>query len=187
MLKLTAKHQPLDTQNVSFNINLKSPIDSDAGVEGSFIFNFKIPATVKNNAAFDHPQRLSKHELSELSINGNIQFSGLNIAEGIWKVKSATNKKIELSFAIGSGNYHNQIKDITLPEIFDETVTMGTTTQDVLDHAKSKIILQYPDTDYQFPTIYNPNYYKENNELNPDYLGFVNRYDIEEDEFPINE
>lgn len=184
MLSILINNTSLDVDNVKFNIVQKAPLDLENTIEGSYIFNFRIPGTDHNHSTFGHPYRLTKFELQNTSYPGRVTFNGRSFAEGTFRVTQAGKKSIEIRMAVNSGAYNSLIKNIKLPEIFDKTVDLGLTSQAVIDHAKSKRELQYPDTDYNFPVIYNPDFYGD---LNPDFQCYVNRWNYFQDNFFLNE
>lgn len=187
MLKLYAKNNQLDIEDLKFSIVRKCPLDLDEGMPGDFVFNFSIPATDRNNQYLDHPYRLTKFQLQQFSSEGKALFEGLGIAEGLLKIVKATSKIIELKMNVDSGAFNSLIRNVMLSEIFEEVVSLGSSSQDVVDHAVSKLDKQYPETDYNFPTIYNPKHYGQDNEFNKDYLGFINRWDFFNEEFFKND
>lgn len=193
MLQLFANNVQLDIKGIKFTLVKKSSLDIENTFEGSFIFNFTIPGTDKNNSIFSYPYRLTKHELSNLSIDGRVVFNGIGFIEGTYKVIKATKRAIQLRLNADAGAYNSLIKGVKVPDIFTETVSLGETTQDVIDHANAQVEKDYPDTDYNFPVIYNPYFYgpleAENDDdviLNPDYKKYMNLWDPENDTFLDN-
>lgn len=180
MFLLEIDNNPTDTQNVKFSLVLKSAIELSESVQGSYLFNARIPATDKNNITFQHPQRLTKLDLSKKEFPSRISFNGRTFAEGSCIVATANSKYIEIAIALGSGEFNSLIKEKKLRETINEIVEIGTTKEEVIAHANLQVTKFYPDINHVFPTMWNDWFYGDPSDVeevkNKDFEGYINQY-----------
>lgn len=181
MLLIFVNDQSLELNKFSLNFILKSCIEIDRGIPGSYVFNFAVPATSRNNSIFKYPHRLTKADLSPKEFPCTIVSFGKS-RTGILTVESANPKLIELSVSLDAGPYNQLIGETMLPDIFSQEIYIGPTTQDVIDHCNSVASLYYPDTDYVFPSVFNDYLYGDPNDedvviSNYDFQNIINLYE----------
>lgn len=186
MLKIEIDNKLIDISDISFSIVKKSPIFFKD--EGSFSLSFNLPNTPKNNKIFDFPSRISSynHPTSK-TFPCKISFSGTPIADDFIQIQQSSNNVFEAFLKLDNGNFYSDISGMFIDEIdYGDDIALGSTPQDVLDHALSIISQSYPSVNYQFPTIYNPDFFGEDKTFNPDFNDVLNSYDGVNDEFYNN-
>lgn len=180
MLRIVVNDQDVDLEGVKFNLQLNSPIPfnpEDGMVEGGFAFGVNFPGTLKNKKIFGYPDRLELYPEGETDFPGLLYFNGRVLFKIIVSLTNAGEYMIRANIKVNLGYYTNQIADKSIRDLaFEGDIALGTTTQEVIDHANSMVALSYPQAKYNFPEIYNPKFYGEENKMNPSYRGFVNFY-----------
>lgn len=178
MLKITIDGQSLDLEGIRFTVQLNSPFPFDPTVsliEGSFAFGAKFPASKRNKAIFGFPHRLEKYPESPADYSGYLFIDGRKLFDVIISMSEVTDFYFNANIKIGVGYFSNLIGDKTLQDLeLGGPISLGTTTQDVIDHANASVALSYPAGSHCFPEIYNPLFYGEENEFYPEYKGFIN-------------
>lgn len=183
MLKLTISGRQVDTRGIRLSLNLNSsfPFDpTSTRIEGSYAFSLKLPATQNNKEIFSYPHRIEKQGDLSAEFEGELSFNGRVWFRVLVSVTGAGDQTLSCNVKIGSGYYGSLIKDLTLKDIDWDPVSLGTTTQDVIDHADDIVEKSYPDADYTFPMIYCPRFYEdeegEERQVAPLYNDFINEY-----------
>lgn len=183
MLIIFVNNTPIDLSSFSLSLVKKSAISVLDGIPGSYVFNFNVPASIKNNKLFDFPARLVKKDLSAKSWPIRITFSGLPITEGSATVVQANSKTITLSIAFESGLFNELTRSLRLKDIYSESISLGATTNDVITHCNQLVQNSFPQVDYNFPVIANDHFYgvppkseEDDPTNNPQFLGYLNNY-----------
>ncbi len=175
MLRLTANDTTLDLSNVSFNLTLRSPV---SGNSGSYVYSVTLPYTDNNAAAFGFPYRLQRRNKSRATASGKIWWNNRVIQRGVWQAKTTGSETISLQMLISAGIFADSIEGKNLPELFDKAISVP----DIVTHLESQVQQSWPDVEYNFPTIYNPQFYGDPKETDPDknknpqFEGFLNNY-----------
>lgn len=180
MIELEANNQLLeiDRRNLRFNITYRSPY---FGYLTSFVFNFLIPNTDRNSRTFNFPLRLNRISKTRVNLPGRILSDGIELAAGTWEAATAGEDFIELSFTFIADELVSALTSKTLPEIFDEEIA----TENIITHVEETVLKAWPETDYQFPSVYAPDFYGGENES---FLGVINNFesDFVNDDFNLN-
>lgn len=174
MIELNAGGTILDIEDVSFNITLNSPINSDTG---SFVYSYTIPYTVTNAHAFGFPFQLTGINLVESKKDGFITSDGILIKKGIWFAKSNNGKTISIEMYIAASIFYESINEVMLPDLFDLEIEH----EDILQHIREQIPLSFPQVNHNWPLIYNPGFYGNiNDTVNPQFQGILNDWEIDD-------
>lgn len=180
MLKILINDQSVDLEGVQFNLQLNSPIPfvpDDGQVEGSFAFGVTFPATPRNKKIFGFPHRLESYPEGDLDYPGLLFFQGRLLFKIMITLTESSDFSYRGNIKVDLGYYTSQIGEKTLRNlVYEGDILLGTTTQDVVDHANDVAAKNYPEVNYNFPEVYNPLFYGEENKLNDTYQGFVNFY-----------
>lgn len=180
MLKIIINHQQADLEGVKFNLQLDSPIPfapEDGLVEGSFAFGVIFPATPGNKKIFGFPHRLEMYPESQRDFQGLLYFDGRLLFKIIVTLTHSSDISYKGNIKVDLGYYTNLIGDKSLRDLaYEGDISLGTTHQEVVDHANDVATKDYPEVKYNFPEVYNPMFYGEENKMNPTYAGFVNFY-----------
>jgi hypothetical protein len=175
MLRILIDNEIVDISGINFTLMMKSPIFYPE--EGSYSLPLTFPFTPRNSLIFGYPNRIELYAdiLRDHSIY--ISFAGITLINDTIQVTKANNKIIEGFIKVGEGFFNSLIKSVKLKDIdYGDDITLGSTPEAVLAHALAVIAQSYPDVNYQFPSIYNPKFYGEENEKNPDFLSILNYY-----------
>ncbi len=161
------KQIDVDVKALRFNITLSNPY---FGNLSSFVFNFSVPATALNCSLFKHPNRLNRLNRSSFKQPGQIIVDGVELASGTWTLKTFTEQSLELSFSFIADQILSALSGKLLPDLFDIPIS----TDNIIHHVQNTVLKTYPDTNYQFPTIYAPDFYSGEN---PAFFGYLNNFE----------
>jgi hypothetical protein len=177
MFSIVVGGQQVDHSGISVNLYLKStfPFTPDQGqIEGSFAFNGSLPASPRNKRIFGFPHRLEglfdlpSNIPCQLTINGRLWYDALI------SITSATETIFNFDLLFGYGSFASLIEGKSLKDLaFPDPVDTGQDQAAVLAFAGDVVTKSYPDTKFNFPMIYNPDFYGD---ANPDFLWFMNHY-----------
>lgn len=143
-------------------------------IQGDIVYWFDIPDNPTNIKELGHandPGISGKTKILDfrLILLGCISMTGKLIV-------STYNEKFRCAFTT---NNLQEYKEKLLNEIdFGSDISLGSTQQDVIDHANGKLTTSYPTSNYVFPIIKNEDLYDDKN---PAYVGYMNNYDWEND------
>jgi hypothetical protein len=160
-------------------VEWNSPFFSEEVIQGNFVYWFNIPVNPVNIKELGHanyPGAAGKARVLNyrLILLRSISMTGKLIV-------STFKDKFRCAFTT---NTLQDFKEVLISDIpYDSDINMGTTTQNVIDHAEGKNSLSYPATKYVFPVIENTKLYGSSND---DFLGYVNNWDFLTNEFFIN-
>jgi len=174
MLHFTANDVPLAIRNVSIRLTLRSSIAGDNG--GNYVYSTAIPNTEPNAAAFGFPYRLQRKDTRKSKKIGKIWWNNSVIQEGTWYAKTTGDETITLEMLIGGATFADSIAGKNLPELFDVPISVP----DIAAHLNSQVTQTYPAVNHNFPVIYNPQFYGDPKETDPDknpnlqFEGFLN-------------
>lgn len=168
----------------AISLEKNNPLLEEDYLPGDYSFPFTVPFNPVNDQIFKLARIISNTETFEQDYNAELYINGMLFIDGVVNVTAVIDKNYEITFASQMAKLKKAIENKKLSEFeLGGVRTIGTTSQDVVDHAKMMIYADPLDFDYTFPMIYNPMFYDEENE---DYVGYINYYDIDNDEFPIN-
>jgi hypothetical protein len=180
MLKIIINDQQVDLEGVKFNLQLNSPVPfapEDGLVEGSFAFGVIFPATSTNKKVFGFPHRLEAYPDAQRDFTGSLYFDGRLLFKIMVTLTESSDYNYKGNIKVDLGYYTSLIGDKSLRDlVYDGEETIGTTTQDVVDHANGVVGQAYPAVKYNFPQLWNERFYGEENKMNPSWQNRVNFY-----------
>ena len=150
MLQIYANDQQLDTAGVKFNITLKNPMFCRDRLEGSYIFNFKIPSTNTNKTIFGFPNRIEKYSPSVVELTADVYFKGIPLAEKSTLVAKQTGNHITANIKIGSGQFNSLTSGLTLRNGIDwgGDINIGSTKEEARQYLEDSVNHSYPDRNF---------------------------------------
>jgi len=177
MFSIIVNDQKLETSGLQVNLYLKStfPFTPDQGqIEGSFAFNGSLPNTPLNKRIFGFPDRLEGvfdlpiNMPCKLTINARVWYDALI------SITTATTLSLNFDLLIGYGSFASLIEGKTLKDLnFPDPIAIGEDQQQIIDFVNAQALLSYPQAKFNFPMIYAPDFYGDEN---PTYLDFINLY-----------
>lgn len=175
-LKLIIDKQSVELpEKVALSLIFRSPLFNSFGSRSNPV-NLSGKSLI-NQKLFNFPSRISKKNISIIEKSCLLSF-GVFQKRGIAVAKKASDKIIETLIKTDAGEFASLIEGKFLKDIdFGSIVNLGTTTQDVIDHANDAVTKDYPDINHNFPMISAPNFYGEEKEHNEDYSGYINNYE----------
>lgn len=121
MISIIVEQEILELQEISLSINLKSPLFfGELIFEGSYIFDFSVPATARNMKIFGFSNKPGIESVSA-SFEGSIYFNLVKLFDGEIKVVKSSDDFFDLRFFMFNGYLNSKIQnkkinDITLGE-----------------------------------------------------------------------
>lgn len=177
--------------DTKIRMEFNSPLNADDGIPGSKTYWFDVPIIDHNRKIFgfaDIPHTSGKYKMFD---GASISFAGYSLITGKAILREVRGK-YRLALTTNSFGQDNKNKKLTDLD-YGSPVVLGTTTQDVIDHANAKVAQSYPTTNYNFPMIYNPEFYGDTNsawskpsEYPAAHFPFVNSYAPAENTFRKN-
>ncbi len=153
MLELFVANQSLDINNVNFTITLKNPLFATEASEGSYIYNFTIPATLWNRKILQVIDPLQIVSDTPVDLPFSIHYDGLPlIGQSLISVKKVTRDLITLNAKIGTGHFNYLMKDQDLHRLdlgemsFADITEAGAYFDEFADRF-------YPETPFALPFI----------------------------------
>jgi len=148
-------------RDFTIRLEFNSPVFDDDAIKGSRSYWFDIPVVPANRKTFGFPEIPSVAGKYRLLDNVSLYFGGYRLITGKLLVKKTGDhyRALLTSIAFGPDN-----KDKNLTEYnWGASINLGSSAQDVVDHANNKVTQGYPETNYNFPMIYNPDFYGDKN------------------------
>lgn len=153
MLQLFADGQQLDTSGVKFNLMLKNPMFMHNKLEGSYIFNFNLPATDRNRKILDFPNRLEKFPQEWKDYKCRILFNGITIVDNSTiSVKQTKEITFITNVKVESGNFNYLSRKLYLNEIDYGSDEFGT-PEAAIAQFNFDVNKSWPDVNYSLPKI----------------------------------
>lgn len=149
------------------NITLRNPY---FGFLSSYIYNLTIPYTSQVAAIFNFPSQPNRINRSKVEKPGAVIIEEMEVARGTWTAEYSGDDFLELSFEFVADEFTRTLQGKTLPNIFDEEVEPA----DLVAHVEETVLKTWPETDYQFPSVFNPDFYQGKNE---EYSGVINLFE----------
>jgi hypothetical protein len=165
-LKVGESYLLVSASELKFNITFRNSV---FGFLNSLVFNFTIPGTDYNARLCGFPLHLNRLVKTKVTSSGYIELDSISIS-GTWEAAQTTEDFIELSFSFISDDFTAFVLNKKLPDLFNETIT----TTNIIDHQFVTALKKYPDTPYQFPSVYNPEFYGDKN---PFFIGVINYFE----------
>lgn len=148
--------------NTSLSLQAKSPFFGFESIGGSRIYNFRVPASPKNNRLLENPSLLIA-EPGVMSYKGAyVYLAGQIYRNGTLKLRDADDSDITLSFHTEAGDLASVINEMAMKDLQFNNYDVNL----------NPVLLQ-PDLDYCLPTLKNPGLYSGQQ---ADYAGYLNYY-----------
>jgi hypothetical protein len=169
--------------SISIPLEIYNPAFNDVGTR---TLDFSFPWTENNKIICGFINRITTDFTAELqcviNFNSNILFTGT------LKIKSSNDKTGSAYILLENSDYYYLAKQLSLKDVnYGSDVVLGVTSQDIVDYARAIVDLTYPNTNFNFPLIYNPKLYGDDNENNLSYNLVMNgAWDPLNDLFRLN-
>ena len=155
MLSIRTQYGYLDLGEISISFVLKSPIFNDA--DGSYAYNFNVPASDNNRKIFGFPHRI-EGSVNTVEINAEIAFNGLSILSGVMLVKECSPIKYECSIGVNKGDFNWQIKDKMITQLGCwGDMLLGDNSDNIHTYYEATLDKTYPDTNFVVFPVQNDN------------------------------
>jgi len=185
MLTLKTTNGYLDIGEISISLVFKSPVFNDA--DGSYSYNFNLPATDNNRKIFAFPHRIESKSNTPIEVECELYFSGLMFLSGIMLVKQANEELYECTLGTGKGEFNFIIKDKFLSVLdFGGERVLAADVNDVGDAYTDTTTKAFPESDFvAFPVQNSALFVDTNVNLENVYRNYfyINNYWID-NEFP---
>jgi hypothetical protein len=156
------------------NFEVVHPMFSEDLQGGGYSFPIEIENNDENNDALGFPSMIKQDDV-EFKSTWDIYFKGHFWKRGVLIIDRPGTKKH--SGYIRTGLQSFAVLDKMMSEVdYGGDFDMGDTPADVINFAKVATYynFQWWQNGFVFPTVYAPNFYED---LNPSYLGFINRFE----------
>lgn len=163
--------------NVSYDDVRITYRNAASGMYVSFLFDLSIPATAHNLAALNHPNRPNRLNRERQSLSGQLYINNKLIINGLYEVGDVTETVIEINIEFVAADFINNLGSKMLNEILDEQFLFSTKIYEDI------VLLRWPDTPVCFPSVYNPEFFGEEN---PAFGGIINNAENSLLNSPIN-
>lgn len=124
-LELLIADIPLDLGDTSLPLELFFKTQLFEVLDGSKVFNSTLPATPRNDEAFQYKRKLLNGKPTAPSFEVTIRYGGITLFNGLLLVKQATRISYEISIGIGNGEFYNLSKDLKLKDCTYEDIYYG--------------------------------------------------------------
>lgn len=185
-IKLSGSGDFLDTKDVAISYTLRFPNLKGDNSDGSYIFNFTLPATDFNKRLCKFPLRIEAAKGMTTEVNIEVYFRGIAVWSGTMLAKFARPGEIEVQIGIGRGEFNyeaagKKLGDVMVDEeyIIGQYTGNGSSITDI-DHVVSK---KYPETNYTvFPVKVNGLCDTIGEAFKQKYnsVGYVNDWDVDD-------
>lgn len=147
MLQLYADGQQLDTAGVKFNITRKNPLFQNK-MEGSYVYNLKLPLTDRNKKIINYAHRLDGH--NDIPTPNILSlFNGLELFQGPL-IYTGGKDRISGHVAMDQGNFLYAAQNKFLDQVDYGKKTFADEAA-ALTYFNSIRDKYYPDTDFALP------------------------------------
>ena len=165
MLQIYANDRQLDTAGVKFNITLKNPMFITGDLEGSYIYNFKLPLTTLNRSVLEFPDRIEKYPGFSTDMDCRITFDGIPIVDqSTITVKYTGGNFLTANVKCGIGHIFYKLKDKLLSDIDLGGVRNLCGSPFIpIDYYNETVAGSYPDYDFVLFPVQNTEFYKDTN------------------------
>jgi len=166
--------------SLSLRVETNSSLFSTDTIPGNKVYSFNIPVNDINRDIFKHPDALilnGKVRLYTCSyyLAGNLFFSGKLVLGKI------TNKQYPAQIVINP--FAVDFSSLNISELIDEEFDLGADADAIVSSCNNIITRDYPSVKFQFPCIYNPDFYGD---TNTDFDEIVNRFGMTSQTFYEN-
>jgi hypothetical protein len=158
--------------DATIRIDEEMPHFASSVFQGDVLFPFDLPWTPRNVKALG---ALWLQDVVDKQLQQTVQvyIKGIDFGTAQLHAIKCSDRIVSVNLVMGLAGL--SIISKKLPEFaYSGTVTIGTDTDTVIAHAVATNALSYPQTDYQFPTIRNNDFYGN---VNPDFGGYINNWE----------
>lgn len=153
MLELFAANQVIDFDKVNFTITLKNPMFATDSYQGSYIFNFTLPATLRNRKIFNVIDPLQIVSTEKIDYPFSLIYKGLSLIQnGLITVVKNTAKLITVNVKVATGDFNYQMKDKYLHRL-DLGFMSFENDASALSYFNDNVESVYPQTSFALPNI----------------------------------
>jgi len=171
-------------RNTELRLELNSPLFDSEIIQSSIVYPFNVPVT-GNAEIFEFAHLTAISNTKNLySTNCSFYFAGKELFAGklILKQADAENYSIAIIVEPFAVDFSKHL----ISSLCNHELTLGETPEEITNYANTCLTKSYHETNYNFPQIYAPNFYGNDNEKNSSYLGFINEYDLINQNFYTN-
>ncbi len=152
-------------------VQYNSPLFDEENIPGSKTFWFDIPKMAANRKLFGFPEVPSITGKYQVYNNAVLYFASYKLLAGQLIVRKVKDK---YRAALTTNVFGNEWGQKRLRGInFGGDVSMGSNTDEAVSSANDQVSYSYPNVNFNFPVIYNPSFYGEDQQ---DFLGYLNFY-----------
>ncbi len=182
-LKIGDAFLTLDSKS-SISIEVNTTLTAPDFILGDYSLPFSLPFDPVNDIALNLARIISNTQTFEQDYNADLYMDGDLFISGILNVTRIEGGRYICTFTSAVIILKNALLNLKLSDIpLGGNRYIGTTTSDVLVHAKNVSLAAPLVYDYCFPTICNSGFYGS---ANTDYLGYINTYDAALGAFKYN-
>lgn len=176
-IKVGSRYVVLDNDS-TLSLEINNPLFESDLLPGDWSLPFTVPDHPDNDITFNLPKHLPNTATFEQDYDADLYIGGKLYSMGRINVTRAEKGRYSLVFSSEIGRLKAAWENKKLNEFdYGGVRTFGTTSDDIIAHAKTTALADPLDYDYTFPSIYAPFFYGESQENNPYYLLFLNSYD----------
>lgn len=186
-IKVGNQYVVLDSDS-TLSLEINNPLFESDLLPGDWTLPFTVPDHPTNNQLFNLPKAISNTARFEQNYNAELYIGGTLYSLGTINVTRAEQGRYSLIFGNEVSRLKAAIENKKLNEFdYGGVRTFGTTSDDIIAHAKTTVLANPLEYDYVFPSICNPYFYGPSQANNPYYLLFLNTYDAAGAAFKKNE
>jgi len=154
-------------------LTIKNPLFHEIG---TYSFTFNIPLTDHNILLLGNPDMIETYELPGQKEDIIIHNSAGNMIGSI--VVKDIHESIECYALMNEGSLNSDAAGIKITEPdYGGDIDIGSTPDEIIDHANDQITKIWPEAKWNFPMIRNQFFYGDIKEFNPDWEDVINNYD----------
>jgi hypothetical protein len=164
MISIKANDQFLELSqpNPDMRIQVRSTF---YGKITSLVVDLLIPNTPHNTKVLGHIDKPNRFNRTRQTIPVTLYSNNTFLFEGTATTNDIAEKNIDLMITFILDEVANALEDKMLNEVVDEEFAYDT------DHFHDTMVLAWPETPYNFPSVYNPSFYGDKN---PAFAGVIN-------------
>lgn len=176
-IKIGSRFVVLDSES-TLSLEINNPLFETELLPGDWTLPFTVPDHPTNNIIFNLPKDISNTAEFEQDYDAELYIGGNLYSLGRINVTRAEPGRYSLVFGNEISRLKATLENKKLNEFdYGGVRTFGTTSDDIIAHAKDTVLADPLDYDYVFPSIYAPFFYGDSQQNNPYTLLFLNSYD----------
>jgi hypothetical protein len=147
-------------------------VNRDSENPGEYSLPLEIPRGGINDVLLSFYHQIPQNERSH-QFNANVYYKGILVYRGVLEISGSNHETYSTFLKILSAGLTGL--DVNLRDIdYGPPIELGTNIDDRFTAIKVILDKNYPDTNINFPSVYNPKFYDEKN---PNYTNFINLFD----------